>query len=432
MAATGPQHIDAKDLLPGDIIFFMNSFGQPEHVAIYSLFKDNTHFISHAVSEPYNSMMMTRLKNTDYPYQVFRCTDFNLASRASKRMFYWVNNGLPFSHQKHDDIYANFIDARGHCHPKNGGTAQCETAAGKFADNFYRYVGMASHPGFPYKINEDSNYSEGVYCSEAVTLAFNIEEILNIDAVYSVKDLSVEWVSDKTSSAAEVERFNPSARYKQYYAGANSRFQYAEFGQIKSNELSDGAYPCSLAAWRFDRYGEIEKFVDEYKFHLPLDSTIASPWAVMAWMTQNPHLWQNLGEMVVPKIAYPLEKLESMKEAWRQYTIGLFAKREDNKSKFTLSRSVDGASPLTDDSLVSALSGLTLTRSKSSDDIRSVLAESDEETQRSDIERVAEEVISRRVAIFATPHKPTSKPINIPGASGASPTSSSSRRRLRF
>lgn len=346
MIQNGPKNISPDELLVGDIVFFMNALEQPSHVAIYAGNRAGTHFITHGVSEPYNSIMTTRLKHDDFPYRVFRCTDFNLSMQATCRMLSWVKTGLRFSHEKHESFYSNFTDAYPNCHPKVGGQKQLEAAKKDFEIIFYRYIAMASHPELPFMVNGSQN--EGVYCSEAITMAFNMETLLSAEAVHSIDKINANWVTDKTliSPKSIEEKFKPHPNYWTYFERANSPMEYQPYGILPENAVKDGHFPCSLSAWNYERYPSIEQFIKQYPFCLPLDSKISSPWAMMTQMQQVPGLWQDMGQLKVPVINYRLEDLESQqhKEEWKEYVVQLFQQREIFHSKFEqdLAQSIDG------------------------------------------------------------------------------------------
>jgi hypothetical protein len=337
MISSGPQTMTPDNLLVGDLLFFMNSLKQADHVAIYSGKKDNTHFITHAVSEPYNSVMTTRLKAVDLPYRVYRCLDLNLSYQVTHRMLSWVKVGLRFSHEKTDSIYSGFTDSRAMCNPVTGGQAQLEHIMRDFPIIFYRYIAMASHPEIPYMINDQQN--EGIRCSEAIAMAFNIETLLHADAVYSTSTLNVPWVSDKIHyNVADInKRFSPHDNFWRYAERCNDPNEYEPYGVIPENAIKDGTYPCSLYAWNFNRYPSIEAFIEQYPFALPVDSKLATALALMTHMQNQPTQWQDLGELTVPVINYEHSELETQdhKSAWKQYVINLFSKRADVYTQFS-------------------------------------------------------------------------------------------------
>lgn len=319
--------ISTDDLQFGDLIFFMNH-NNAEHVAIYVGKQKDTRFIAHAVSEPHFSVMTTRLKKDFYPYEVFRCKDTYLAALAACRLLSWVRTGLGFSKEKHDSLYANFMDATENCHPKTGGLAQLSQLQNDFPTIFYRYIAMASHPEYP--IIPTAKNSEGVQCAETVVMAYNIETLLKSNAVKSVKDLNNKWVSDKTTTdpIAIQNKFHPSDQYWTYFRRANNPNEYEPYGVIPQNGIKDGALPCSLYAWKYENYPSIEEFIKTYPFSLPLDSKLSTPWAIMTFCQNNPLLWQSLGKLEIQNINYPKEELESKKDEWKKYVLRLFHKRE--------------------------------------------------------------------------------------------------------
>lgn len=61
-----------EELQIGDIIFFMDASAIPIHVAIYAGMRHNVHYITHAVTGSYKSIITTRLKSDDFPYKVLQ------------------------------------------------------------------------------------------------------------------------------------------------------------------------------------------------------------------------------------------------------------------------------------------------------------------------------------------------------------------------
>ncbi|MFO1257064.1 MAG: hypothetical protein U1E78_01370 [Gammaproteobacteria bacterium] len=245
------------------------------------------------------------------------------------RMLSWVTHGLLFSHDKANNLYSNFTDDMPYCHPKNGGKSQLDRAQKDYDIIFYRYIGMASHPTHPFMANEDQH--EGVRCSEAITMAYNIETLLCSEAVQSIEAMNVKWVSDKTLMPPEAIQniFTPHDNYWTYFHRANDPNEYHPYGKIAENGVKDGYYPCSLSAWNYAQYPSVEHFVEKYPFSLPLDSKIVSSWAMMTYMQEKTELWEDMGQLSVPIVDYPLSVLETedMKDEWKKYIINLFEQR---------------------------------------------------------------------------------------------------------
>lgn len=330
--------IKVDDLQLGDVIFFMESGGASHHVAIYNGKYADTHFISHAVSDPYFSVMTTRLKPEHFPYRVFRSTNWALGAQAAARMRTWAQHQVPFSEEKHA-LYETICDMNGTCHPKTGGKAQSELAQRYFAANFYRYIAFAAHPNMPY-FPHSSEQTQGMYCSEALTAAFNIQQLLMLGAVKSCEELNTVWVSDninvvllKSLLKKIPTEFQPSGEYFKYLEKSHSAQEYP-FGDLPSNEQRpEENFLPSVFAWRYEKYGSIEKFIKNYKdFVLPFDSQLASPWAMLTYFENNPTQWKDLGTLTMTPAVYPLEKLEENKREWQKYVDKLFEEAEKKQN----------------------------------------------------------------------------------------------------
>ena len=181
----------------GDIIFSTDSYGGPEHVAIYNGKREDTHFITHGVKGKYNSIISTRLisndkeEDGDTPYHVFRPATKAFGIAVANRMATWETYNVPFSAEKHE-LYAEIVDRRDCARPGMAGLqAQQQLAEKYFAPNFYHLVEIASHPSNPYFPHQEEHNIEGMYCSEAMTTAINVEYLLFKQAVKSC--VSFRW-----------------------------------------------------------------------------------------------------------------------------------------------------------------------------------------------------------------------------------------------
>lgn len=324
--------INPDKLLPGDLLFFMDSSRIPIHVGIYSGEKSGVHFVTHAVTEPHNAVMTTRLKPEDVaPYQVFRCKNFSLASQAALRLRCWSKNNIPFSHEKHAEIYENIEDDPKMCHPKKGGAYQMEYAQKYFAPNIYRYISIASHPEWPSLPNP--NEMEGFYCSEAIACAFTVQELIHYNAVVPMKQLNVAWVSNKTELSLSFmkKHYEITAEFEQFLSTATSQNEYS-IGHLKMNEKLDGAYPPSIVAWNYNLYPNIEDFASQHEFVLPLDSKLATPRALYEYCKSSEKQWDDLGPLTVKANDYRLADLENKKKEWKTYVEHLFHQAKRRKS----------------------------------------------------------------------------------------------------
>lgn len=326
--------MNPADLQIGDIIFFMDANKLPIHVAIYAGLRANTHYITHAVTGKYNSIITTRLKNDDFPYRVFRCHDMALAAQSAIRMRIWEEHRVPFSIEKHDlfsvlseDIFS---------HPKTGGKDQLAFSREYFARNYYRYIEYASHPSMPYFPN--GSQTQGMYCSEAITAAFNIQKLIMLDAINEAKG----WVSDHTTKeifSQLLTKFQGnktiSKRYSDYLESIRSEKPYP-YGQLPSNlKLDQAPFLPSTTAWK-NSSCTIEEFVDNYldtkKFELPLDSILATPGALMSHVENDNENWTHLGELKIDNTTNPLDNLENTgPEEWRQHIAKLFATADEKR-----------------------------------------------------------------------------------------------------
>ena len=397
-----------EELQIGDVIFFMDANGIPTHVAIYAGFRAETHFITHAVTDPYYSIITTRLRADEFPYRVFRPKDVALAAQTAHRMRIWAEHQVPFSLEKHE-LHINICDAVGFSHPKTGGATQRDYAMSLFSKNYYRYIEYAAHPSMPYFPHDKK--TQGMYCSEAITAAFNAQKLIMLNAVKSSHELH-GWVSDHTQEdifTKQLERQQQpvlTQRYAEYLRSSRSERAYYPHGELPSNRrLDETPFLPSIAAWRSTTCS-IEEFVDEFlsqnKFELPLDSIAATPWAMMSYFQAHEEHWQPLGEMKVVEKKYPLAKLEADKAAWRVYIHSLFQEAQEKQS--IIRRTCGSQIDLLKDELESPAPLRKVKRSRSMEDVSAVLSQEQEK-----IELLTEASKYRTIRVLTTPEKPTTK-----------------------
>ena len=395
-----------SDLCIGDIIFFLDYSKQGTHVGVYAGEKNGVPFITHGVSKPYDSLMTTRLKADTYPYRVLRCKDFNLAAQATLRMNSWVKTGLPFSYDKSDTLLMRLLDDLAMAHPKTGGAVQADFAEQEFDKTFYRYIEMAAHPRFPFMVNDQQN--EGVRCSEAVVMAFNIETLLMVDAVHSCKTLGFSWVSDKTTMTEQelTTYYKPTQSYLDYAKRRNDVNEYQPYGAIPENGIKDGYYAPSIAAWNYAKYPSIDNFKSYYPFKLPLDSKVTTSHGLMTYMLNQPDLWHDLGTLTIEDKPYALESLEADKQAWKEYVVRLFDTRNETLKEFT-SRTRSLSTPLEHSSnnplIMFSAPDATKTRKRASS--LSSLSELHEDLLQVNVIDEAQKTLDKRVSVHASPKK---------------------------
>lgn len=381
------KFLQEDDLQVGDIIFFMG-YGQiPAHLAIYSGKKEDTHFITHGVSDPYYSMMTTRLKTEHYPYRVFRSKDFNLAAQTAYRMRVWSQHQVLFSKEKHD-FRLNICETNGFDHPKTGGEALCKVAEKYFAPNFYRYIEYAAHPDMPFSPSSKL----GMTCSEAIVAAFNMQYLISINAINTPD----QWVTDNmpldyiNSYITQLPKHKkPSQRYINYLQSSHSIDEYP-FGKLPSNLcLDEPHFSPAIAAWNYTKYGKIEFFLDKHAFPLPLDAKITLPWGLMTYFLKHPEHWLDVGTLIVQPKQYAQEKIEANKEAWRHYVQILFDTAQEKQQSVNnyLAQPQNTIHP------------------SSPCKLKKFFATMEEQTSDFSFDMLAEEETAKKVLTFSTPPK---------------------------
>lgn len=314
-----PKHLDPNELEVGDFLFFMDFLGSPQHVAVYAGERAGAHFITHGVTDPYHSIMTTRLKSDDLPYRVFRLKDPILAFNIALRMHRWCLMAIPFSDSKHT-MHINLIDSVGLSHPKTGGEAQCELAESYFLPNYFRYLEYAAHPDGPFHPKDESL---GFYCSEALIAATHIE-ILRLIGAVQPSPANEPWVTDHhLMDLTEIEQLSPPNGYLPYL----NRLQKREYPDVLSfkepSESKQEFSKPSFTAWNQRFSPNIIESIEQLDYPLRLDSKLGSPWAIMVYCLKHPDHWLDLGSL---KIEKKLAKItgEDDKILWKAYVAKLF------------------------------------------------------------------------------------------------------------
>ncbi len=298
----------------GDIIFDVDYAGVPLHVSIYAGKKDGHHFVTHAVTSKYNSVMMTRLQPDHYPRRIFRCKDATLALNVALRMGRWAYFQIPFSERKHNR-HLTILDVPGFSHPVTGPEAQCEYAESQFSENFYRYIAYASHPDLPFYPHQNM---DGFYCSEAIVAAFQVETLLMVNAV---KPQGNVWVADKNDG---ISMAHEPEGYRRYVASMPV--------EIMPSQMETAP---SYQAWQSDLFSEdIQSFAQTSAcFLLKLDSEVAGRAAMFAYFLKHEESWTDCGTMdVEPMDKIPFEDDANQKDKWRNYTSLLFSSASSRRS----------------------------------------------------------------------------------------------------
>ncbi|MCX7116455.1 MAG: NlpC/P60 family protein, partial [Legionellales bacterium] len=187
---------DDSSLEIGDLIFFMDSAKNAEHVAIYIGQRKHVPFIVHVVISTYKSIMMTRLKPSDEhcSYEVYRPKQSRLAWLAVAILFRWVELQVPYASESKSRLLERRISALTNGdHPTLGRQVQMAFARETFQSHFHQYVEAAYHMYSPRSMHAEGSLGlVGMSCSEAIVYAFNIAELLHNDALICTRSKDID------------------------------------------------------------------------------------------------------------------------------------------------------------------------------------------------------------------------------------------------
>ena len=301
--------IDTSDLLPGDLIFFMDSMGNhAEHVGVYSGIKADGHpYITHAVTHPYHALVTTLLKyQADTPIHVVRNHNLRLALSAHHRMKVWAEAMIPYDADA-ASMTMVIEDSTPFSHPVTGLEKYHRFAVEMGKLNFHRRIKYAARRMRPVLPAEDSIKStgRGFRCAEAAILAYQIEEISDAVADLSGAFMEKIWVSDKYADPKLIEKLGATSDYKTYQASLIGRQTYTVEGktiEVRNREqVSDHQqYYPSFMAWNSEVYGSIEDYQEKLNTCLPIDSKISSARLLYYHVVHDPVHWNLLGNLELP------------------------------------------------------------------------------------------------------------------------------------
>ena len=312
MLFSGPIHADplrVVDLLPGDLIFFMDSFGKTaEHVAVYAGVKrDGKPYIIHAVTHPHQAVVTTLLKPLeDTPLHVVRNRSLRLALSAHHRMKTWAEVMVPYDTEA-AGLIMTLEDSMPFCHPSTGLEKYHRFAVEMGQKNFYRRIKYAARRMRPVMPAEESIKStgRGFRCAEAAILAYQIEELSDAVADLSGSFSERVWVSDKYAHPDILKKLGATPEYLAYQASLNGRQTYTVEGrkvEVRNKAKTEDHqefYP-SFVAWNFNAYGSIEDYQATMDTCFSIDAKVSSAKVLYYHVMHDIEHWQTLGRLELP------------------------------------------------------------------------------------------------------------------------------------
>lgn len=187
-----------SELQIGDLIFFLDTLSNAEHIALFVSMKDDVPYVIHATSAPYYAVMLTRLKPADIgcAYRVVRPIHKNLALIATGILFQWVEHLVPYASREKFDAIMNELDQKGGIDNPNAGIVQEAHGKATYESNYAQYLIMAN--SLPYIPHEEGKI-KGLRCAETIVAAFNIALVI-MHATLIQSFMGYEWILDGYSS----------------------------------------------------------------------------------------------------------------------------------------------------------------------------------------------------------------------------------------
>ncbi|GGI80454.1 hypothetical protein [Legionella impletisoli] len=270
--------MNQDELLAGDLIFYFNTLGIAEHIALYAGEKDGIPYVLHATTEPHRAVMLTYLKEPDpfCSYHVMRPVNQILALEAKQILLNWVKHLVPFASDEKYDRLVNPIDELAGFERADSGIIQYEYGRRTYRSNFNQYLLFANH--LPY-IPEENGKIQGLLCSEAVIAAFNVVLV-------------------------------------QTYASSKEIF--------------------GKKVWNIE--GDIEAFIDSLDSPLPLDAKTTFPAGIYEHCLREPAHWHHLGVLTIS----PLPAIsEHDKAQWKEFISSLKESAQEKALSFSTSETPD-------------------------------------------------------------------------------------------
>ena len=164
------------DLKMGDLIFYADTLGQMEHVALYVGHKDHLPYVVHATTGEYKAVMLTRLKQPDHGcfYHVMRpCCQDEVIKATVAILLRWVEFQVPYKY--HDELNFQLDEL---CGLEGKKAPKIQESFGKqhFEARFPYYFEIAN--ALPLTPLDKNGCMEGMFCSEVIIAAFNVAQIV--------------------------------------------------------------------------------------------------------------------------------------------------------------------------------------------------------------------------------------------------------------
>lgn len=318
--------LEIKDLMPGDIIFDLDYSNNAEHASIFKGFVEIQSLgeepkkipqIVHAATGRHNCVTTTNLKEGNY--RVVRYTkDPVLATRALYRMMSWSNSRIPYDHRR-AELAMSIADIRECSHPRTGVDEQKRYTEQRYLEKFYsivKYASRVSQGLSPVRIISEGQ-QRGLRCSQAVILAYQIEDVISAKTLRIPKTTHPTWLSDKYCNA---DRFyehigstlgrSEALEFIEYQAKLNLR---DELPGVSQNKLDLHPHNMAPGIYYWDSKTNIRDFFTSDNRPIKVDAKTSTSAALDVHLSSKSG-WEVIGNLEVAPTVFT----EEQKVRWRR------------------------------------------------------------------------------------------------------------------
>lgn len=315
------DEVSPLDLMPGDMIFWTNTLGGADHVAIYAgIGEDRRPYVLHAVSDSkYNSIAKTVLKKMEgLTYSVFRNNNLALSLSAYHRINTWSKRKVPYDRKsaafvmrvEDSEVFKGSLSERLEAH--------YQYAVSQSIPRFYRRIKYAARGEMSNLPRSEAIKSSGrgLRCAEAAILAYQVEELIHLNLIRLVPKNSVfesVWVSDKYAHEESLDRCGASLGYRAYQKQLSSVEEYRVAQPEKVVIFNHLKFLPSIELWNFELEPSIEGFAQRFDTVFPIDSKISTASVMLTHVRRDSRHWTYLGPLKLQEFTFS----EAEKEAWR-------------------------------------------------------------------------------------------------------------------
>lgn len=288
--------MNPNELKKGDIIIYYDSFGIPEHVALYTGHINGKAYVTHQVTDDGPGLKTTILKPicdedliSGASIGVFRVNNEKLAEKACEIILKWSRYQIPYDFVRSDGMNTICDDVKYDAY-KNAKYPKQELlnyliSEGKL--DFYQRVKFAARRDCAPVKFIDNVANRGFHCVQIVILVYQVAELEDyVNTLSQIQEIEGAdiWISDKHCPQDFAEEYNFPSSYLDYLK------------RIMPYRTKLNCRP-SLIAWKYQKYPDIDKFISEFESSMELPAKICSVEGLELWLNHKNDLWVGLGKL---------------------------------------------------------------------------------------------------------------------------------------